>query len=63
MIPLLEARLRQKSLQDTDTDIASVFFRLNTDTDTSVFSKHTEYWILVLLFCTGQCSGLQTFLE
>jgi hypothetical protein len=26
-----------------DTDTASVFFRLNTDTDTSVLQKHTEY--------------------
>ena len=43
---------------DTDTDTASVFFRWNTDIDTSVFWKHTEYWILVLLFCTGQCSAL-----
>ncbi len=25
------------------TDTASVFFRLNTDTDTSVFENHTEY--------------------
>ena len=28
---------------DTDTYTASVFFRLNTDNDTSVFKKHTEY--------------------
>ena len=41
---------------DTDTDTASVFFRLNTDTDTSVFENHTGYWILVFLFCTGQVS-------
>ena len=34
-----------------------VFFRLNTDTDTSVFKNHTGYWILVFLFCTGQVSG------
>ena len=42
----------------TDTDTYSVFFRLNTDTDTSVFENHTGYWILVFLFCTGQVSGL-----
>ena len=38
----------------TDTDTYSVFFRLNTDTDTSVFKNHTGYWILVFSFCTGQ---------
>ena len=34
----------------------SVFFRLNTDTDTSVFENHTRYWILIFSFCTGQVS-------
>ena len=43
---------------NADTDTASVFFRLHTDTDTSVFQKRTEYWIIVLLFCTGQCSDI-----
>ena len=42
---------------NTDIDTASVFFKLNTDTDTSVFQNHTEYWILVFSFCTGQVSG------
>ena len=27
----------------TDTDTYSVFFRLNTDTDTSVFENHIGY--------------------
>ena len=40
----------------TDTDTYSVFFKLNTDTDTSVFENHTGYWILVFSFCTGQVS-------
>ena len=31
-----------------------LFFRLNTDTETSVFDNHTGYWILVFSFCTGQ---------
>ena len=30
---------------DTITDTTSVFFRLNTDNDTSVFKQHTSYWI------------------
>ena len=34
----------------------SVFFMVNTDIDTSVFKICTEYWILVLLFCTGHFS-------
>ena len=42
----------------TDTDTYSVFFRLNTDTDTSVFENHTGYWILEFSFCTGQVSAL-----
>ena len=42
----------------TDTDTYSVFFRLNTGTDTSVFKNHTVYWILVFSFCTGQVSEL-----
>ena len=33
-----------------------LFFRLNTDTETSVFENHTGYWILVFSFCTGQVS-------
>ena len=41
----------------TDTNTAPVSFRLNTDNDTSVFKQHTEYWIIVLLFCTVQCSA------
>ena len=41
----------------TDTDTYSVFFKLNTDTDTSVFENHTGYWILVFSFCTGQVSA------
>ena len=38
---------------NTDTDPVSVFFRLNTDNDTSVFKRHSEYvlntkvWILL----------------
>ena len=40
------------------TDTYSVFFRLNTDTDTSVFKNHTGYWILVFSFCTGQVSAV-----
>ena len=36
----------------------SVFFMVNTDIDTSVFKICTEYWILVLLFCTGHFSDL-----
>ena len=39
-------------------DTYSVFFKLNTDTDTSVFENHTGYWILVFSFCTGQVSDL-----
>ena len=38
----------------------SVFFMVNTDIDTSVFKICTEYWILVLLFCTGHFSGINT---
>ena len=45
----------------TDTDTYSVFFKLNTDTDTSVFENHTGYWILVFSFCTGQVSGFHDF--
>ena len=41
---------------NTDIDTASVFFKLNTDTDTSVFENHTGYWIL-FSFCNGQVSG------
>ena len=44
----------------TDTDTYSVFFRLNTDTDTSVFENHTGYCILVFSFCTGQVSALDS---
>ena len=36
----------------------SVFFMVNTDIDTSVFKICTEYWILVLLFCTGHFSDI-----
>ena len=42
---------------NTDTDTNSIFFRLNTATDTSVFGNHTGYWILVFSFCTGQVSA------
>ena len=44
-------------LQHTDTDTNSIFFRLSTATDTSVFGNHTGYWILVFSFCTGQVSA------
>ena len=33
----------------TDTDTYSVFFKLNTDTDTSLFENHTGYWIHFVL--------------
>ena len=35
----------------------SVFSMENTDIDTSVFKICTDYWILVLLFCTGHFSA------
>ena len=43
--------------QHTNTDTYSIFFRLNTATDTSVVGNHTGYWILVFSFCTGQVSA------
>ena len=39
----------------------SVFFMVNTDIDTSVFKICTEYWILVLLFCTGHFSDYTSY--
>ena len=45
-----------------NTDTFSIFFRLNTDTNTSVFENHTGYWILVFLFCTGQVSAVLSML-